>query len=90
MAGAPPLDARLAQRTLELVDIPSVSRNEAAIMAYVEDAVTLPRIHSSDDVLFAGERRGRSLVVLAGHVDTVPEQDNLPGRVEDGAVAVGA
>jgi succinyl-diaminopimelate desuccinylase len=86
VAAGPTLDVRLAQRTLELVDIPSVSRNEAAIMAYVEGAVTLPRIHSSDDVLFAGERRGRPLVVLAGHVDTVPEQDNLPGRVEDGAV----
>jgi succinyl-diaminopimelate desuccinylase len=86
VAAGPTLDVRLAQRTLELVDIPSISRNEAAIMAYVEDAVTLPRIHSSDDVLFAGERRGRPLVVLAGHVDTVPEQDNLPGRVEDGAV----
>jgi succinyl-diaminopimelate desuccinylase len=25
-------------------------------------------------------------IVLAGHVDTVPAQDNLPGRIEDGAV----
>ena len=25
-------------------------------------------------------------MVLAGHVDTVPQQDNLPGRIEDGSV----
>jgi succinyl-diaminopimelate desuccinylase len=85
-AAGPPLDVRLAQRTLELVDIPSVSRNEAAAMAYVAEALPLERIYASDEVLFAGERRGRPLVVLAGHVDTVPEQDNLPGRLEDGAV----
>jgi succinyl-diaminopimelate desuccinylase len=39
-------------------------------------------------VLFAttARRESRPLVLLAGHVDTVPVQDNLPGRIEDGAV----
>jgi succinyl-diaminopimelate desuccinylase len=32
------------------------------------------------------ERRERPLVLLAGHLDTVPEQGNLPGRIEDGRV----
>lgn len=86
MAAGSTLDVRLAQRTLELVDIPSASRNEAAVMAYVREALPLPRIHATEDVVFAGERRGQPFVVLAGHVDTVPEQDNLPGRIEDGAV----
>ena len=37
--------------------------------------------------LWATTRRpGAPLVVLAGHVDTVPAQGNLPGRIENGAV----
>src|SRR5207249_7010355 len=45
-------------------------------------------VWSSEDVLFAMSKRtaGRPLVLLAGHVDTVPAQGNLPGRIEDGAV----
>ena len=79
---------RLAERTLALVSIPSVSRSEAEAMAYVRDQLALEPLFASDDVLFAttGRRDGRSLVVLAGHVDTVPAQNNLPGRIEDGAV----
>ena len=30
--------------------------------------------------------RAVPLVLLAGHLDTVPAQGNLPGRIEDGAV----
>ena len=38
--------------------------------------------------LYAPARTGRApLVVLAGHLDTVPAQGNLPGRLEDGARA---
>jgi succinyl-diaminopimelate desuccinylase len=81
---------RLAERTLELVDIPSVSRDEAEIIAHAERLVPPPfeLVHRRDDCLyFATPRReDRPLVVLAGHLDTVPAQDNLPGRVEDGVV----
>jgi succinyl-diaminopimelate desuccinylase len=78
---------RLAQRALDLVNIHSPSRGEAQIAAYVSDAISLPRIYATDDVLFAGRRRaGRPLVVLAGHLDTIPAQDNFPGRLEDGTV----
>jgi succinyl-diaminopimelate desuccinylase len=86
----PNLARRLAERALELVDIPSESRNEAAIAGHV--ASLIPRsfgaeFQSEDAVVFARPRRaGRPLVVLAGHYDTVPAQANIPGRIEDGAV----
>jgi succinyl-diaminopimelate desuccinylase len=84
----PTVDAEtLAQRTLELVDIASESGHEAEIAAYVRGAVPLPVLFEDEDVLLFGRRRpGARLVVLAGHLDTVPAQDNLPGRREDGVV----
>jgi succinyl-diaminopimelate desuccinylase len=86
----PDLAARLAARTLELVDIPSESRHEAAISAHVRTLVPASfELETEVDgaSLWATERRpGAPLVVLAGHVDTVPGQGNLPGRIADGAV----
>ena len=85
------LAERLAERTLELVDIPSESRHEAEIrehlLALVPSALarrvraTTRRTSSSRN---AGRRR--PLVVLAGHYDTVPAQGNVPGRIAGGAV----
>ena len=84
--------ADLAQRTLELVDIPSPSRHEAALLRYVAQAVPLPLHYGTDEaLLFVTERTTQPLVLLAGHLDTVPAQDNLPGRIEDGwVVGLGA
>ena len=86
----PDLAARLASRALELVDIPSESRNEAAIAAHVESLVPASFMLETEVEgarVWASERRPEAqLVVLAGHVDTVPAQGNLPGRIAGGAV----
>jgi succinyl-diaminopimelate desuccinylase len=78
----PDLAARLAERTLELVNIPSESRHEAEIAAYVRDALG-PPVWDEDDTLWYGNR---PQIVLAGHFDTVPAQGNIPGSIEGGAV----
>lgn len=77
---------RLARRALELVDIPSESRNEAEIAAYVEAAVGAPAWRDGETLWYADGPGERPFVVLAGHLDTVPAQGNLPGSLEDGAV----
>src|SRR5688500_18852529 len=81
---------RLAARTLELVNIPSESRNEAEIAAHVRSLVPAsfaPEYEAEDAFVWARPRRaGRPLVVLAGHYDTVPAQGNVPGASVDGAV----
>ena len=81
---------RLAARTLELIDIPSVSRNEDAIREHLLSLVPPSYIaeYAGDEVTFFTPmgRRDVPLVVLAGHYDTVPVQDNLPGEIREGAV----
>ena len=81
---------RLAARTLELVNIPSESRNEAEIAAHVRSLVPPsfePEYEGDDAFVWARPRSaGRPLIVLAGHYDTVPAQENVPGRIENGAV----
>ena len=78
------LTADVVDLTAALVDLESVSRHEQAIADAVEAALTpLPHL----DVV----RRGHTVVartdlgrgervVIAGHLDTVPLNENLPSR----------
>src|SRR3954462_15146382 len=81
--------ARPAARTLELVDVPSESRNEDAVAALVLDVLRAADARSGGDtcVLAGATSPGeRPPGLLAGHFDTVPEQDNRPGRRDADAV----
>ena len=78
---------RLAATTLALVDIPSESRAEEAIAAFVASEMPWRPTYRDGETLWYDASLGRRpLVVLAGHLDTVPAQGNIPGRVAEGAV----
>jgi succinyl-diaminopimelate desuccinylase len=85
------LPARLAARTLELVDIASESGAERDIATHVlrvlRDAGAPARDADDTCVLAGASRRGeRPYVLLAGHLDTVPAQENGQGELRDGHV----
>jgi succinyl-diaminopimelate desuccinylase len=74
--------------TRQLVDIESVSRNEGPIADAVEAALTALghlRVERFGNTIVARTELGRAeRVILAGHLDTVPVNGNLPSRLEDG------
>jgi succinyl-diaminopimelate desuccinylase len=89
------LAERLAADTLALIDISSESRHESAILDAIRPRVAAApglRIVDDDDGVLAAlpERRpGLPLVLVAGHVDTVPLAGaSRPGR-RDGDVVFG-
>jgi succinyl-diaminopimelate desuccinylase len=78
------LGERLAARTLELIDIPSESRDEDAIAAHTLAVLRAGGVPARDagDTCVVGDPIGPAggpLVVLGGHFDTVPAQGNIPG-----------
>jgi len=81
MTSAVPI-SDLAATTLRLVDVPSESRSEAAIVELVRELMPGEALYDDGEVLLYGE----GPIVLAGHVDTVPAQANVPGRIVDGVV----
>ncbi len=85
---------RLAAHTMALVDIASESREESAILAWlrthapVGDAFTVTDDEDACLVYLPAARRPATpLVLLAGHVDTVPIAGNVPGRREGSDIA---
>jgi succinyl-diaminopimelate desuccinylase len=82
----PAMTLDLATRALELVSIPSVSHHEEEAAAYVAELMPGEPVYADGLSSVYAERTGKPLVLFAGHLDTVPAQDNLPGRLEDGWV----
>jgi succinyl-diaminopimelate desuccinylase len=77
----------VARTALRLVDTPSESRHERAAVELVRELMRGTPSFDDGEVLLYGE----GPVLLAGHLDTIPAQGNIPGRIEDGAVhGVGA
>jgi succinyl-diaminopimelate desuccinylase len=79
------LTADPIELTAALVDVPSVSGAEADLADAVEQALIEQAPHlevtRSGNTVLARTNLGRpSRVVLAGHLDTVPINDNLPVR----------
>ena len=73
--------------TAALVDVPSVSGDEAQLADLVEAAVRAHAPHlevlRDGDAVLARTRGGRDRrVLVAGHLDTVPIADNVPSRVD--------
>lgn len=87
------LSASTVELTRQLVDIESVSGDEGAIADAVE-AVLRPLGHlevlRDGDAIVARTNLGRDRrVVIAGHLDTVPVNDNLPSRLDDHGILWG-
>ena len=79
----PDLAKRLAVRTLELIDIPSESRDEERIAGHIAAVLRaggVPVRELGDSCVLAGP--ADAPVLLAGHLDTVPAQGNRPGRID--------
>jgi succinyl-diaminopimelate desuccinylase len=83
------LAADPVELTAALVDVPSVSGEEAALADALERALRVQAPHlqvlRSGEAVLARTRLGRAhRVLLAGHLDTVPVADNLPSRRDGG------
>ena len=82
----PPLDlsATSIDLTRTICDIPSVSGDEKTLADVIEDAIRpLPHLDlfRDGDTIVARTSLGRAQrVVIAGHIDTVPINDNVPTR----------
>lgn len=84
------IEHRLVERTRALIDIPSVSRNEAELHAYIRDVTTSNdktgkcKVTIDSEDLLAYETGGEPdspLILLVGHTDTVPIADNVPSKL---------
>lgn len=87
------LSAGLAELTLQLVNVSSVSRHEADLVDAVERALGvvghLQVTRVGNNVVAKCDARGEGderRVLLGGHLDTVPAAGNWPGEIKADAV----
>ncbi|GAA5199564.1 succinyl-diaminopimelate desuccinylase [Microbacterium jejuense] len=78
------LSVSSVELTRNICDIPSVSGDERVLADAIYDAITaLPHldVYRDGDTIVARTNLGRAQrVVIAGHIDTVPINENLPTR----------
>ena len=89
-----PVHGSVVELTRALCDIPSVSGDERGIADAVERALSIhaPHLHlmRDGDAIIARTQLGRTQrIVIAGHLDTVPINNNVPTRLEPGSPTSG-
>jgi succinyl-diaminopimelate desuccinylase len=88
------LSSALVERTLELMRIPSLTGAEDAIADHVQavlDGIGLGKVLRHGRSVIGDFGAGRPHVVLAGHLDTVPEQGGpSPALQDDQVVGLGS
>jgi succinyl-diaminopimelate desuccinylase len=78
--------SELVETTRWLVDIPSVTGDETAIVNAIAERLGGMDEHRFGKSLIVGRPTGGPMVLLVGHLDTVPPQGQGPARIEDGAL----
>jgi succinyl-diaminopimelate desuccinylase len=76
----------LAETTAWLVDIPSETGDETAIVEAIADRLSGMDEHRIGRSLVVGRPTGGPMVLLVGHLDTVPSQGQGPARLADGVL----
>lgn len=77
----------LADTLVELINVPSVIGNEEEITTAIEIRLAPVRpVRRLENCLVVGEPAGKPLVVLYGHTDTVPAQDNTIASIRGGRI----
>jgi succinyl-diaminopimelate desuccinylase len=90
----PVTDTSLAEMLEQLVNIPSVTGNEQQIVDWITRRLAASSrgeiIRHGLSIVWRAPRKGRPLIVLAGHTDTVPPQGNATAkRIDDRLYGVG-
>ena len=84
------INQELSKLTLDLVNISSVSKDEKSIADSIAEALKkyshlkITRVNNS--IVAQTNFGNKQRVVIAGHIDTVPANNNFPGKINDSEV----